>query len=68
MEKYKIGIIGAGHIAIKMANTLNAMQDAEAYGIAARDIAKAEAFAAAHNVAKAATRLWPTTPTSTSST
>lgn len=53
MEKFRIGIIGAGHIAIKMAHTLNAMHSAEAYGVAARDLAKAEAFAAEHNVAKA---------------
>lgn len=53
MEKFRIGIIGAGHIAIKMAHTLNAMTTAEAYGVAARDLAKAEAFAAEHNVARA---------------
>ena len=53
MKKFKIGIIGAGHIAIKMASTLNAMQSAEPYGIAARDKSKAEAFAAAHNITKA---------------
>ena len=53
MKKFKIGIIGAGHIAIKMASTLNAMQSAEPYGIAARDRSKAEAFAAAHNITKA---------------
>lgn len=53
MKRFKIGIIGAGHIAIKMASTLNAMQSAEPYGIAARDRSKAEAFAAAHNITKA---------------
>ena len=53
MKRFKIGIIGAGHIAIKMASTLNAMQSAEPYSIAARDRSKAEAFAAAHNITKA---------------
>lgn len=53
MEQFKVGIIGAGHIAIKMAHTLNAMPTAEAYGIAARDRRKAEAFAAEHHITKA---------------
>ncbi len=43
----KIGIIGAGAIAEKMATTLQGMgNEAEAYAIASRDLAKAEAFAA----------------------
>ncbi len=44
---YKIGIIGAGHIACKMASTLARMGDiAERYAIASRDISRAEAFRA----------------------
>lgn len=36
MKKYKIGIIGAGHIAEKMASTLQRMTEAEPYAIASR--------------------------------
>ena len=53
MERFRIGIIGAGHIAEKMAYTLGRMDDAEAYGIASRDIARAGEFARRHNVRKA---------------
>lgn len=42
---YKIGIIGCGHIAEKMAATLVKMTEVEAYAVAARDINKAQAFA-----------------------
>jgi predicted dehydrogenase len=50
----KVGIIGAGHIAVKMANTLNVMDDkVEAYAIASRDLARAAAFAQANKVQKA---------------
>jgi predicted dehydrogenase len=50
----KVGIIGAGHIAVKMADTLNVMDDSvEAYGIASRDPDKAGAFAEKHRVQKA---------------
>ena len=48
-----IGIIGAGTIAVKMADTINAMADATAYAIASRSIEKAEQFAKDHNIAKA---------------
>lgn len=44
MKKYRIGIIGAGHIARKMATTLAQMPVAECYAIASRDLARAEAF------------------------
>ncbi len=45
MKTYKIGIIGAGHIAEKMAMTLAAMDNAELYAIASRQMEKAQAFA-----------------------
>lgn len=42
----KVGIIGAGHIACKMAVALNGLDDTVvAYGVASRDLAKAEEFA-----------------------
>lgn len=41
----KIGIIGAGHIAEKMAVTLLGMEGVELYAIAARDASRAAAFA-----------------------
>jgi predicted dehydrogenase len=50
----KVGIIGAGHIAVKMADTLNVMGGGvEAYGIASRDLGKAGAFAEKNRVRKA---------------
>lgn len=53
MEKFNIGIIGAGHIAEKMAFTLNRMEDAAAYAVASRSLEKAENFARVHGVEKA---------------
>lgn len=42
----KVGIIGAGHIACKMVVALNGLDDTVvAYGVASRDLAKAEEFA-----------------------
>jgi predicted dehydrogenase len=53
----KVGILGAGNIAGKMAQTLNLMSGtepwAEPYGIASRDYAKAKDFAERHHFAKA---------------
>lgn len=50
----KIGIIGAGWIAERMAITLQGMNnEAEAYAIASRDLAKAEAFATQWGFARA---------------
>ncbi|MDR0640952.1 MAG: Gfo/Idh/MocA family oxidoreductase [Treponema sp.] len=50
----KVGIIGAGHIAVKMANTLNSMGGTvEAYGVASRDPQKARAFAEKNGVQRA---------------
>lgn len=42
----KVGIIGAGWIATKMARTLRSMEDCESYAIAARDLQRAKTFAA----------------------
>ena len=54
----KFGILGAGFIAAVMADTLCRMAQqgetgAELYAVAARDIGRARAFAAEHNVPKA---------------
>lgn len=49
----KVGIMGAGVIAEKMALTLNLMEDAQCYAVASRSIEKAEAFAKAHRVERA---------------
>lgn len=53
MEKLKVGIIGAGHIARKMAYTLNAMEDAEPYAVASRNLENAQGFADEWKFAKA---------------
>lgn len=42
---YKVGIIGCGHIAEKMAATLAKMPEVEAYAVASRHIEKAQDFA-----------------------
>ena len=54
----KLGILGAGAIARVMADTLRKLQasghrEVELYAVAARDLARAEAFAAAEGVARA---------------
>lgn len=49
----KFGIIGAGGIAVWMAKTLAPMPEAETYAIAARDLARAEAFAKEYGFEKA---------------
>lgn len=41
----KVGIIGAGAIAAKMAETLAGMKDSEGYAIASRSLDSARAFA-----------------------
>lgn len=53
MGNFRVGIIGAGHIAEKMALTLNRMEGVEAYGIASRSMEKAERFARLHHVTRA---------------
>ena len=45
MEQMKVGIIGAGRIAENMAKTLDGMDDAAAYAIAARNLDRAQKFA-----------------------
>lgn len=49
----KVGIIGAGGIAVTMARTLNGMEDARAYAVASRSLEKAEEFARNNHVEKA---------------
>ncbi len=50
---FRLGIIGAGWIAEKMAQALAPLHDIEAYAIASRSIDKAQAFAREHNIPKA---------------
>ena len=49
----KVGIMGAGVIAAKMALTLNGMEDAQCYAVASRSEEKARAFASENKVEKA---------------
>ena len=49
----KVGILGAGGIARKMANTLAGMERAQGYAVASRNLEKAEAFAKEWNIPKA---------------
>lgn len=49
----KVGILGAGGIARKMANTLAGMEQAQGYAVASRNLEKAEAFAKEWNIPKA---------------
>lgn len=53
MEKIRIGIIGAGWIAVKMTRALAPLKDAEVLAVASRSLEKARNFAAEHGVAKA---------------
>lgn len=48
-----VGILGAGRIAVAMAQTLNGMEDTCAYAVASRDIRRAEEFAEKNHVEKA---------------
>lgn len=50
---FKVGIIGAGHIAGKMAATLHGMEGVEAYAVAARQIGRAQDFASSNGFSKA---------------
>ena len=50
---FKVGIIGAGWIAAKMAAALAPLEDYCVYAIASRSIEKAQAFAERWNIAKA---------------
>lgn len=53
MERFRVGIIGAGHIAEKMAWTLTQMHEAEPYAVASRSLEKAEAFGEKYGFSKA---------------
>lgn len=53
MKTFKVGIIGAGWIAQKMAVSLDPLEGYEVAAIASRSIEKAESFAREHHVAKA---------------
>lgn len=53
MEKIKVGIIGAGWIANKMAEALAPLTDAEVIAIASRSLDKAQKFAEQYGIAKA---------------
>jgi predicted dehydrogenase len=48
----KVGILGAGNIARKMAQVLRALDGVEGYAVASRDYAKAKAFATEHGVSR----------------
>lgn len=52
-ENMKIGILGAGRIAVILAETMNKMTEVECYGVASRDLGKAKAFANEHGFAHA---------------
>lgn len=49
----KMGILGAGNIGGAMARTIAGMDKVEAYAVGARDLARAEAFAAQYHLTKA---------------
>ena len=53
MQKIKVGIIGAGWIAHKMAQALAPLSDAEVYAIASRSAQKAQEFAAQYGITRA---------------
>ena len=53
MKTYKIGIIGCGNIAKKMALTLGGMKHVERYAVASRSKEKAETFAGEWQFTKA---------------
>lgn len=53
MEKIlKVGILGAGHIAAKMAETIRQMPQACNLAVASRELSRAEAFASEHGVSR----------------
>lgn len=53
MEKIRVGIIGAGWIACKMAEALAPLSDAEVIAIASRSQEKADEFASQYSIPKA---------------
>ena len=50
---FKVGIIGAGRIAAKMADALQSAEGVEPYAIASRDVERARSFAVQHGMSKA---------------
>lgn len=52
-DKFKMAILGAGHIAEKMAAAMNGLADVECYAVASRDLSKAQQFAKEWHFAKA---------------
>lgn len=50
MENFKVGIMGAGTIAGKIAATLNALEGFEVHAIGSRDLEKAKAFGAEYGI------------------
>ncbi len=52
-EKFRIGILGAGKICNKMAQTINMMEDCTLHAVAARDLQRAKAFADTYDIPKA---------------
>lgn len=52
-QLFRVGIIGAGHIAALMAETVRRMPDAHLYAIASRSLEKAQEFQNKWNVEKA---------------
>jgi len=53
MGKIRVGILGAGKIAVRMAETAGLVEETQAWAVASRSLEKAEAFAAAHGVSHA---------------
>ncbi|MCD8346935.1 MAG: Gfo/Idh/MocA family oxidoreductase, partial [Lachnospiraceae bacterium] len=52
MKKLNLAILGAGRIAVSMANTVSQMEEVNLYAIAARDGARAKAFAEKYGAEK----------------
>ena len=48
-----LAILGAGRIAVTMANTVNGMEDVNLYAVASRSLERADNFAKEHHVEKA---------------
>ncbi len=48
-----LAILGAGRIAVTMANTVNQMDDVNLYAVASRNLERAESFAKEHTIEKA---------------
>lgn len=53
MVEFNVAILGAGHIAEKMATAINGIEEATLYAVASRSMDKAEDFAKKHGAQKA---------------